>query len=282
MAWMARWIGDVAHNFAPARRAMALHNLRAIYGDQKTEKEIRAIVRGSFGSFLLSLFESVWFPALLEKPEGIEHARKSIAGLDSVLERARSIHDKTGGCIFVTPHFGNYGALPGLCSAAGIPLVVPVHELRNPYIQRRWWPLNDEGRPGAAIFVPRKNSLNSLRKALREGRSVGIVPDQRTIRGLSVEFLGRNALTTPVPALLSLAYERPILVCACRRSEGGYSYEITLSEPLWPKPSRQKRSEILRLTLELNQMMGEVIHRHPEQYLWMHDRWRPSTPKTRL
>jgi KDO2-lipid IV(A) lauroyltransferase len=80
-----------------------------------------------------------------------------------------------------------------------------------------------------------------------------------------------------VPAWLALAYQRPILVCVCRRSAGDHGYEILLSEPLWPQPARGKRSEILRLTAKLNEVMGDFIRATPEQYFWVHDRWKPES-----
>jgi KDO2-lipid IV(A) lauroyltransferase len=276
LARMARGFGICAYYFGHRRREIALKNLRMIYRQEKSEAEIRVIARKSFISFLHGVLEIDRFRHLAQRPGGLDGAKKAMAGLEQVLERARTLHRQTRGCIFVSPHMGNYAALPSLFSAAGIPLVIPVHELNNPEIHRRWWPLNTEQWPGSEIFVPRRNSLAALRRALGEGRSIGIMPDQRTRRGVLVDFLGAPAATTPVPAMLSLAYRRPILVCVCRRSPGAHAYEILLSEPLWPEPSRGKRDEILRLTAELNEVMGAFIRANPEQYFWVHDRWKPE------
>ncbi len=271
---MARGFGCSSYWMATRRRKIALKNLWMIYRGQKTEPEIRAIARKSFVSLLLAVIEFHRFRGLAQRPGGLAEVRKRIAHLDSVLERARAIHLETGGCIFASPHIGNFSALPSLFSAGGVQLVVPVHELANQEIHRRWWPLNSEAWPGAEIYVPRRNSFHTLRRALNQGRSVGILPDQRTLRGVALDFLGYPALTTPVPALLSLACNRPIVVGACCRRKGLEAYEIVLSEPLWPEPSRDKRSEIVRLTRELNQRMERLIRENPEQYFWMHDRWK--------
>jgi KDO2-lipid IV(A) lauroyltransferase len=184
------------------------------------------------------------------------------------------IHDQTGGCIFITPHLGCYTLLPYLFSAIGIPLTVPIQEMGNDLLQRRWCPLNAPGSLGGQIFVAKRNSMNLLRTALRSGQSVGMMADQRTMRGLAVEFLGATAPATPIPAMLAVGLKRPIIVGVCSRDDGGSSYNLVLCEPIWPDRSRNAKLEIARLTQELNLKMGEMIRDYPEQYLWMHNRWK--------
>jgi len=97
--------------------------------------------------------------------------------------------------------------------------------------------------------------------------------------GVAVDFLSHPALTTPVPALLSLVYSRPIIDCTCRRARGAYRYEMSLGEPLSPDRTQNKKIEIKRLPLELNRRMSTLIREHPEQYFWVHDRWKLGSPK---
>jgi KDO2-lipid IV(A) lauroyltransferase len=101
-----------------------------------------------------------------------------------------------------------------------------------------------------------------------------MMADQRTMRGLAVEFLGATAPATPIPAMLAVGLNRPIIVGACCRERGGSRYTFILREPIWPSHSRNAKAEIARLTQELNQKMGEMIRDYPEQYLWMHNRWK--------
>jgi KDO2-lipid IV(A) lauroyltransferase len=116
--------------------------------------------------------------------------------------------------------------------------------------------------------------MNVLRRALRSGQSVGLMADQRTMRGLAVEFLGVTAPATPIPAMLAAGLNRPIVVGACCRDGSGSRYDLLLGEPIWPDPGRSTKSEVVRLTQEMNRAMGEMILNYPEQYLWMHNRWK--------
>jgi KDO2-lipid IV(A) lauroyltransferase len=272
--------GVLAHRLMPGRRKTAMNNLRAAYKNEKTEREIEIIAKQSAGSFLLSFAETIRFHSLLEKPSGFEFVRKNVEGLDAFLSRTKEIHERSEGCIFLSPHLGCYGLLPYLFAASGIRIVIPIGDAGNDYIQARWFPLHTERRVDGEIFVSKKNSLGLLKGALRQGRSVGMLPDQRTQRGVPARFFDIVAPTTPVPALLSVGYQRPIVVVACYRKGGSPSYELVLCEPLLPRPGQDKKAEVVRLTREMNLQMETLIRKRPEQYLWLHDRWKPYRSKT--
>jgi len=266
----------------PARRRIALENLRRVYGNEKSERELQRIMKKSVSSFLLNVAENVWFRRVLDGPASIRRISEMIEEVDSLSDRAKAIHDSTGGCIFITPHLGCYTLLPYLFAAAGIPLTIPIQELGNEYIHQRWWPLNGARSLGGEIFVPKTNSLAFLRASLRHGRSLGIMADQRTMRGLAVEFMGATALTTPIPAMLAVNYRRPIVVGACCRRTGTHAYELMICEPIWPDPSQNKKADVVRMTRELNRAMESIIRAYPEQYLWVHNRWKPYSSKKKV
>jgi KDO2-lipid IV(A) lauroyltransferase len=104
-----------------------------------------------------------------------------------------------------------------------------------------------------------------------------MLPDQSTSRGLRVKFFGADATVTPIPALLALRYGRPVVVVAACRTEDPYYFEGFVSDPIRPEPGRaDERSEIERISREINVKMEEIIRKYPEQYLWMHNRWKES------
>jgi len=267
-------LGKCVYLLMPARRKIALENLGRTFRNEKTESELRRIVKASVSSLLLSTAENVWFRHVMRGSAGIHSINEMIENVSPFSDQARAIHESTGGCIFVTPHLGCYTLLPYLFTAMGIPLTIPIQELGNDYIQQRWCPLNATPSTGGEIFVPKTNSLAHLRASLRHGRSVGLMADQRTMRGLAVEFMGCTAPTTPIPAMLGVSLNRPILVGACCRSSGGNRYRLILHEPIWADPNREAKAEIVRLTQEVNRKMGAMIRDFPDQYLWLHNRWK--------
>ena len=81
------------------------------------------------------------------------------------------------------------------------------------------------------------------------------------------------ATTTPLPALLAVRHQRPIVVVACLRSvQHGFIGHV--GEPILPRDTDNERPEIERLTRLMTTDLEQLIRQYPEQYLWMHDRWK--------
>jgi KDO2-lipid IV(A) lauroyltransferase len=253
------------------RRAIAVENLRNAFGSEKTDQEIQAIARESCASFFLTFLEIAKFRYLFRQPEAFEALRRSSQGLDTLFRKAKRIHDESSGCIFVTPHIGNWEILPHVSSMVGIPLVVVVRPLENRRLERL---IFEDRAASGQLIIPRKNALFLLQKTLRKGKSIGMLPDQSTMRGVLVDFFNRKATTTPVPALLAVTHRRPIVVVACCRKPDGYGFDGFVSDPIWPGEYTSEKEEIIRLTQEMNKEMEKVIRRYPGQYLWMHNRWK--------
>jgi KDO2-lipid IV(A) lauroyltransferase len=268
--FMSRHLGRVLYALLQSRRSIALENLRQAFPDEK-DPDDRRIARRSFSSFLLTCFESLKFQQILgEHDTGAEPVTLS-EELRELLQKARRVHDESHGCIFVTPHIGNWELLPYAGFRVGIPLVAVVRPLDNVYLEKLLY----RKRAGSGqIILPKRNALFVLQVTLKQGKSIGILPDQGTGQGIPVPFFGREAFTTPVPAMLAVMYHRPIVVVACCRSADSHSFEGVVSDPIWPGEYSSEKEEIYRLTGRMNLEMETIIRRYPDQYLWMHDRWK--------
>jgi KDO2-lipid IV(A) lauroyltransferase len=269
-------LGNVLYYGSSKRRGIALSNLRHALGAERGEAGIRRIARRSCASFFLTYMEIIKFRPLLEDPGALRDPRYSSEGIFELFERAKGLHDESGGAVFVTPHLGNWELLPHVSRAVGIPLVVVARPPDNPYLRKL---LFEDRTATGQVVIPKKNALFLLRKALREGKSLGLLPDQSTKHGVSVDFFGRKALTTPIPAILAITYRRPIVVVAACRAGGGMSFEGFVSDPIWPGEYQSERAEVTRLTREMNRTMERAIRAFPEQYLWIHNRWKTYADK---
>jgi KDO2-lipid IV(A) lauroyltransferase len=127
---------------------------------------------------------------------------------------------------------------------------------------------------GGQDIIPKKNAYMALSIALKKGKSLGILPDQHTGNGIAVNFFGRKAATTPIPALLATTHKRPIVVVACCRKSGAFRFEGFVSDPIWPGEYESEKEEIFRLTREMTREMESIIRKYPEQYFWIHNRWK--------
>ncbi len=271
------FLGQILYLAASRRRKIALENIRTAFGDQMSEKEIKRLARQSCKAFLLTAAEMIKSPFKVKDGKVVRNSRYKIDHLEHLFQKAKAIHDQAGGCIFVTPHLGNWELLPHVSAQIGIPLAVVIRPLDNPYLEKAIL----SSRIGSGhLMIPKANAMFYLDRVLRKGKSVAMLPDQSHNKGLKVEFFGKIATVTPIPALLAVTRKRPVLVVAACRTDDPYYFEGFVSDPIWPDPDQiDETAEIMRITREINARMEEVIRRFPEQYLWMHDRWKTSRRK---
>ncbi|HWR89604.1 MAG TPA: lysophospholipid acyltransferase family protein [Dissulfurispiraceae bacterium] len=267
-------LGSLFFRLVKKRRLIALNNLSAALGKERDEVELRDIARESFASFFLTYFEIAKFQSLMKNPGSVERLVEDPDDVRRIFEKAKGFHDAWKGCIFVTPHIGNWEMLPHVSAAVGIPLVIVARPLDNVYLERVLY--RDRAGSGQVI-IPKRNALFVLQKTLQDGKSIGMLPDQSTMQGISVPYFGRNAFTTPVPAILSALYKRPLVVVACCRNRKTGKFEGVVSDPILPGEYKSEKEEIHRLTELMNRTMEDVVRKYPEQYLWMHNRWKTYT-----
>ncbi|MHC1726781.1 MAG: lysophospholipid acyltransferase family protein [Syntrophobacteraceae bacterium] len=269
-------LGDVLYTTIPRRRKIALENLRIAFGGELSEEEIKTLARKSCASFFLTAIEIIRSPFRTDGSRIFRDRRYKTAHLEHLFEKAKKIHDEAGGCIFVTPHLGNWELLPYVSTLIGIPLAIVIRPLDNPYLERA---ILASRIASGQLMIPKINAMFSLERLLRHGKSIGILPDQSTSKGLRVDFFGKEATATPIPALLAINRKRPVIVVAACRTADPYYFEGFVSDPILPDPNNGEQAEIVRITREINLRMEEIIRKYPEQYLWMHNRWKKSDKK---
>jgi len=231
----------------------------------------RQLARQSCRSFFLTFIEIIKFRYVFSRPDTLPELKKMTADVDRLFEKAKRIHDESGGCIFVTPHIGNWEVLPHVSAFVGIPLAIVARPLDNEYLEKL---LFENRVAGGQVLIPKKNAMFTLQRTLQKGISIGMLPDQSTMKGISIEFFGRPATTTPVPAILAINYKRPVVVIACCRKKSLESYEGFVSDPIYPGEYSSEKEEIFRISREITKNMEEIIKRYPDQYLWIHNRWK--------
>lgn len=118
-----------------------------------------------------------------------------------------------------------------------------------------------------------KNAIKEGARALAQGAYIGIVGDQAHPQSsYSYPLFGTRAWTSTAPALLAYKTGAPIIVSRAKRV--GTRYEVELSDPIWPNLEAPLKSEIPRLMNEALRFFEEGIKKDPEQWMWVHDRWK--------
>ena len=269
---LAAVAGEAIFRLAPRRRRIARANLRIAF-PELDETQRLVLAKRSCQSFVLTCLEGAKFLYRFEPRRAEETMREIVEGAEEMLEKVRAIHEDAGGCVFVVPHLGNWECLAHAGALAGIPLTIPVRPLDNRKLEASLYEMRASS--GQEI-LSKKNAFFHLREALRKGRSVAILADQNAGgEGIDAPFFGKPARTTPAPAALAVLYNRPIVLISCLRKGDGQRYEVLVSEPIVPDMDAQSaKGEIERLTRVVNVATENFIRKGPEQYLWIHDRWK--------
>jgi KDO2-lipid IV(A) lauroyltransferase len=107
---------------------------------------------------------------------------------------------------------------------------------------------------------------------MKAGGVIGLLADQKTNSGIAANFLGRPAMTTPMPGMCVLKYACQVFPMRVERL-GGARFRVTVHEPLAFTPTGDRRADVLALTDALNATIEGWIRQRPEQWLWLHKRW---------
>lgn len=126
----------------------------------------------------------------------------------------------------------------------------------------------------------RRGSSRSLIQVLKQGKPLGFMVDQNAKRnwGIFVDFFGTPACTTDGLAHLAAISNKPVFPVFCRRNPGTYSLVVEIGEEI-SYPRDRSAEEIERVTRAVTRALEDFIRRYPDQWIWMHRRWR-TRPET--
>lgn len=260
---LARLLGHLAYGVLPKRRRTALDNVRRAYGPELTEAGVRRIARGSFVHMVLTFVEFARYAGGDEKLLSFEV--KGIEYLREALKRGR-------GAILMTGHMGNWELGASLFALNGIPCHIVA---RRPSTDAVAGVLTEYRRRIGVVEIPRQRGMRGILKALRAGSVVAVVLDQYAGgHGVRVPFFGRETPTFTTPALLSLRYDIPVIPCCARRREDGQTEIHLLPETPADRSGATDEENVLRTTRRYAAILETFIREKPDQWLWMHRRWR--------
>ena len=117
-----------------------------------------------------------------------------------------------------------------------------------------------------------KKGINGVREAIdyiKNNHSIALMIDQRVSEGEKVDFFNKPALTTTLPAQLSIKFNLNIIPVFIQR-KGIDKFEIEFQNKIEPSNFKDK----LKLTKKLNEALEEMINRNPNQWIWTHNRWK--------
>ena len=170
--------------------------------------------------------------------------------------------------IFISGHFANFELMSMEISKKGIPLATIYRPLNNPFLN----PLMEYLRKKFVCKNQIKKGINGVREAIgfiKKKHRVAIMIDQRVSEGEKINFFGKPAFTTTLPAQLALKYNLRIIPVFIERTEEN-KFKIQFQKEIDPKDYGNK----IEVTKELNKILEKMIIKNPQQWIWTHNRWK--------
>ncbi|HUH12413.1 MAG TPA: lysophospholipid acyltransferase family protein [Longimicrobiales bacterium] len=258
-------LATAAYRGVGIRRDVTEANLRLAFPDAD-DAWIRATGRACYAHLAREMLVAVRLGSMT--PAEVR-ARARVRGLE-LLEEPLGRGD---GVVLITGHFGNWEMGGATLAAHGVPLDVVAQRQRNPLVDGI---INrSRGHSGMGLIERSRATRQGLR-ALRDGRAVGFVADQDARRaGVFVPFFGRPASTHRGPAILALRSGAPVFILTAVRAGAGYEVHL---EPVEVSRAGDTEDVVRRITAAATARLEAAIRRHPEQYLWLHKRWKSRPP----
>ncbi|MFT5048897.1 MAG: KDO2-lipid IV(A) lauroyltransferase [Chlamydiales bacterium] len=186
---------------------------------------------------------------------------------------ARRLFNDKAGCLLVTGHLGHWELAPGVLSAlAEQPLYVVGKAPKNRPLSKRIQHMREA--LGVRV-LPRRGAMRSIPTVLRGNGQVAMLLDQRAhLKPIIAPFFGRPACCDRSAAVLIRRLKVPIAIGCCFATETPWRFRVVVDRVIQPEELENARAEQV-ITL-VNEEIERLIRRHPEQYFWLHDRFRDA------
>ncbi len=233
-------------------------NLKLIMPDLP-ETEVRRLMRevpASFGRTMIELYSPAEFSRRI--------ARETLTGPGvAALEAA---HASGRPVLLVTGHIGNYDAMRAALIIRGYKVGGLYKPMVNRFFNAHY--VSTIERIGEPLFPRNRSGMSEMLRFLKGGGMLGVVLDQHMYSGVPLNFMGHPAMTSLSVAEMALKYDALIVpTYGIRRPDLGF--DLIAEEPI-------PAGDPLLTTQALNDSLERQIRTHPEQWIWMHRRWRPQ------
>lgn len=261
---IAHFFGKILFNVDKKHRKIALDNLTYAFGNEKQPEEIERIAQQVFINLVKIVFEIGWSLHLKEN-QFYEHFK--IDGYHHI----KNAYEKGRGVLALTAHFGNWELLTIIASMIKFPINIVVRPLDFKPLDH--FIFNLRTRYGGKI-IPKERSIHEIIKSLNRGEMVALLMDQNVdwYEGVFVDFMGHRACTNKGLALFALKTGAPVVPVFMVREKSGLRAEFGPEIVTVKTGDRQK--DIETNTQEYNRVIENFVRRYPEQWFWIHQRWK--------
>jgi len=261
MAWASNLGGFIMRNIGPHLGASrkTLQNISKAY-PKETYSHHKNILVGMWDNIGRVIGE---FPHIrgVKKGENIE-----IVGEENI----KSFQNGKNPAIFIGGHIGNWEVQTKALSFLGINPLFVYRKPNNPWVDSLLHYAREKTQDD--MVAKGHEGARELVSALKKGRPLGMLIDQKLNEGLSIPFFGRPAMTAPAAAKFALKFDCPLMPIRVERIKGS-QFRVTFYPPLKINKTKDGKKDIEETLKTINQTLEDWIRERPEQWLWLHKRW---------
>ena len=266
---LARFVGKLAYTLH-IRRRVALENLAHAL-PELSEAERRRIALGAYVTMARVVLESI------DAKDHVEPAWEEPEVRGEGWEALQASIARGQGALLVTAHFGNWERTGKMLLRRGIPLNALVRPLKGALNNRI---VDNRLAAGGGLIYP-KGAIRQTLVALKRGETILMLLDQAlpAKAAVFVPFFGRLASTTPTMAVTALRTGAPVFVVMGVRDESGRKMWLEVEGPIAPPEGVSEDEALTAYTGKVTAVLEKYVRRYPDQWLWLHRRWKVQPPQ---
>lgn len=272
----ARGIGTLMYAMDKRHRKRALANIHRCL-PHLDDAGAQAVAQASMQHFLQLGVEVMFTTRLIHIDSWADRVR--LVNLQPALDIL--LDDRP--TIMVTGHFGNWELLGYTLATVGLDLDAIARPIDNPLLNR--WLLNVRQKQGVRI-ITKWGASDRMARIMNDGGTLGFIGDQNAgDGGMFVPFFGKLASAYKSIGLLAMAYNAPIVCGFARRTPKPgrcFQYEIGTTDIIEPADWASQPDPLYYLTARYTRAIEMMVRKTPEQYLWIHRRWKSRPRHERL
>lgn len=262
-------LGLLAFYLLKKEREKTIRNLTIAYGETKSTTDIRQMAKSVFSNLGRGAAEMLIKLEVDDKE--IYFSNVEVIGL----ENAEKAYARGNGIINIVPHLGCWEALPKAYTMLGFKAGTVAKSLKNERLNN--WLLEKRQFKGFKV-LQRGSSYKTILKFLTQNNSLGMLIDQDTsVKGVFVDFYNKPAYTPIGAAMLALDSDAAVFTTSYIRTSGN-KYKFVFGEALEVTRTGDRKEDLRINTERFHQAVEKQIMQYPEQWVWMHERWK-TTPE---
>lgn len=262
---LAYWLTHIL----PIRRKLVASNLQLVFPTWSPDHSL-AVQQAMWEHLLLMVCEIAHAPRKVHRENYLDffHIGDRRRMLSVILDHRPKV--------LVSGHFGNFELAGFVTGLFGISTTTIARPLDNGFIHDY---LTQFRSLGGQHFLPKTGSATAIEALLQQGGALSLLADQYGgPKGCWVDFLGHPASCHKALALFTLSSGAPMMVCANVRREAPLHFDLDVLGVADPQ-SPDCPSSVQTMTRWYNECLESAIRSHPEQYWWVHRRWRGEPPR---